>query len=258
MLDRDCAFAIDFCRVLKQHEVVKVVIVVVVEIHDASHEGVVLVRDLFLSLGLIHDGHHDRTFQKVGRRHQRVSVKLFEVRNFLDSLCVDVHLLVGLKIGITSTIFDPVADFFAAGAASVLDGQGRLLFVVRLVVFTAAQMFAELAPRLVFSPLSAAPPHLTPKLRQMNSAGPVEVFRLREVFIAVFASFRVNGPISLREFRDFFLHFFLFILHLLDLLFQFKNLLLVHRLALSEQTLLLHQKRYFPLRSESQRRFFQR
>jgi len=51
-----------------------------------------------------------------------------------------------------------------------------LLFIVGLVVVASTQVLAELAPRLVFSPLSAAPPHLTPKLGQMDPAGPVEIF----------------------------------------------------------------------------------
>ena len=172
-------------------------IVVVVEIHDSSHEGVVLVRDLFLRCGLIRDRHHDRTLHEVSRRHQCVSVKLLEGRYLLDPLSVDTYLLVGLEVGVPSAIFDSVADFLAAGAASVLDWLSRLLFIVRFVIVAATQMLAELAARLVFSPLSAAPPHLTPKLGQVNPAGPVEVFRLSEVFIAIFASFSVDRPIPL-------------------------------------------------------------
>jgi len=98
-----------------------VVIVVVVEIHDASHEGMVLIRDLFLRVGLVRDRHHNRTLHEMSRRHQRVRVKLFEGGYLLDSLSVDAYLLVGFEVGIPSAIFDSVADFLAAGAASVLD-----------------------------------------------------------------------------------------------------------------------------------------
>ena len=114
-----------------------------------------------------------------------------------------------------------------------------MLLIVGTIVVTAADVFAELAAGLVLAPLAAAPPHFAPELGQVNPAGPVEVLGLHEVFVAIFARFRVDRPLALRKLRHFLLHLLLVCLHFFDLALELVNLFFVDGLALGEQLLLL-------------------
>ena len=83
-------------------------------------------------------------------------------------------------------------------------------------------MLAELAARLVFSPLSAAPPHFAAPLGLMYATRPVEIFLFVKLLLTIFANFDVMIYFALlrHNFLQIFSKFFAVFLSSFFLFFQ--------------------------------------
>ena len=96
----------------------------------------------------------------------------------------------GLDVGVSSAIFDCMADFLAAGAPHILPD---LLFVVLMifghifVLIILGFVWTKLAAGLLLALLTTAPPHLATVRGLMIPTAPIEVFLLLVLLAAVFA-----------------------------------------------------------------------
>ena len=96
-------------------------IVIVIKLHDASHERIVGVCDIFnLVVVVVLDGDHDRLLEQVSRLHDRISKELPKVLHLLNSCELGVYLGTCLDVRISRTVVDRVANLFTASAADVL------------------------------------------------------------------------------------------------------------------------------------------
>ena len=65
-------------------------IVVVLEVHYASHEGVVRILMLFeVALFIVLERHHDGLLEEVGRLHNSISVQFLEALDPLDTIKIE-------------------------------------------------------------------------------------------------------------------------------------------------------------------------
>lgn len=213
---------LDLSWLFKQNKLVDCGVVVVIELHDSPHEGIVLVLGLEHATELVFlQGHHHGLLDEVSGVDVAIYVHLLLDFDLVDSLSVDVHVLHRLVVGVLVADIDRVAHVLAGRALHVLEvadlgvGVGQLVLLLGLVL-------GELAAGVVLLPLAATPPHLAAPLGLMNAAAPVVVLLVVELLVAVLAvpNAIVNFP--------FFLHFFKHLLQLvvevfesLDLLFLF-------------------------------------
>ena len=166
-------------------------VVVVVELHDSPHEGVVGVTDLLdVALLVVLDRDHHRFLEHVSGLHDAIGEKLSEVLHFLDSNEFLVGFRSRLDVRIAGALGDCVPDLFAAGTTDIL---ARCLLVIVvlighiLILIILALVLAILAPELVFALPSTAPPHLPTVVTLMHPAAPVEIFFLIVLLAAILA-----------------------------------------------------------------------
>ena len=166
-------------------------VVVIIELHHSSHEGVVGVANLLnIAIFVVLDRDHHRLLQHVGRLDNAISKELSEVLHFLDSDEFLINLGAGLDIWVACTLRDSVADLFTTGASDILIR--RLLVVLLLIghvliLIIFALVLAILAAELVLALATTAPPHLATVVTLMHPTTPIEVLFLIVLLAAVFA-----------------------------------------------------------------------
>ena len=207
-------------------------IVVIVELHDSTHEGVVGVADLLLvSFLIVLDRNHHSLFEQVSRRNNRISVKLTEVLHLLDPIEFLICLGTRLNVWISCTVVDQVTDLFAASAAYILLALLLVvvLLLVGLLIFVIFRLVhAELTSWLILANFTTAPPHLATVVALMHSARPIVVFLFWVLLATVLASLEatVKLALSLDELLDSKLRFLFLQTELLDGLLQVENVVL--------------------------------
>jgi hypothetical protein len=101
-------------------------------------------------------------------------MQLLEVFDFFYSFSVLVNLFFGLEVGVSRALIDRVSDLSAADTADVLKPFKPFLRLVLIMVYVKLVIFVfvlgELAARLVFALLAAAPPHLAAVLTLVRAA----------------------------------------------------------------------------------------
>lgn len=188
---------------LDEHKRIVLLVIVIVEVHDAAHEGVVRIHGL-IAVAFIVDlkRHHHRFLNEVRGVHDRVRMQFPKVLYFVDALDFVLGLRGGLEVGVARAVLDAVPELLAADAAHVLlaaDGVvGAALIFVLLLVF--ALVLAEFAAGLFLAPLSAAPPHFAAPLGLVRAARPVVVFLLDVLVLAVLA--RLDARVEVALARD--------------------------------------------------------
>ena len=198
--------------ILDKYEVVVQSVVIVIELHDSAHEGIVGVDFNQVLIIVVLHGDHDRLFEKMGCLHDRVGKKLAEVFHARDSLKLFVGLCQSLDVRIPCTVLNRVANRLAADAAHIL---AILLVtilssvVIVLLVLVLRLVRAVLAAELVLSELTAAPPHLATKLAIMRAAAPLKVLLLIVLTAALLASLHpgVEFALALNQLLDAYLGF---------------------------------------------------
>lgn len=110
-------------RVGQQDVLVELFVIEVIELHDASHEGVLRIRRLLIAravLVLAQRNHH-RLLDEVCRVHHCVRVQLPELRDLVDSFLLEVPGSQCSEIWVSGALLDYVPEFFAARAAHELE-----------------------------------------------------------------------------------------------------------------------------------------
>ena len=166
-------------------------IVVIIKLHDASHERIVSVGTIFqISFFVILYRHHDRLLEQMSRLHYRVGEKFSKVLHLLNSREFCVHFGTCLDVRVPCAVVDRVTNLFAACAADVLLRLCliALLFVIHIFFFIVfGLVLAVLASRLILGRLTAAPPHLATVVALMHTTTPIVILFIVEFFATVFA-----------------------------------------------------------------------
>ena len=135
-----------------------------------------LLEHFFFLLGLSRR-HQNTLLEEVGRRHNRISVKLSVVLDVLDASEVSIGVVFGANVRVSWALLYQMTDFFTAVASDVFGLFLRLLFVcVQFFLLVLLRLVTViLAPWLVFILFTAAPPDFTGVFTAMHSATPLEI-----------------------------------------------------------------------------------
>jgi len=188
----------------QQDHLVERGVIVVIEFHDAAHEGVVdvwLLADSSLIVSFERD--HYGLFEHLGGLDDCVKVVVFGVFDALDSFDFFFELAIVdcLDVWVSGASVGGVALLTASHASQVAIGVFLPLVFrnVTVLVLVFGLVFLELAALRVLVCLAAAPPHLAAPLALMQLTAPIKVLLFIVLAIAILARLNTSYHLPLAQ-----------------------------------------------------------
>lgn len=211
--DLNSFFKIEFSFIgitwlFNEHVIIETFVVVIVESHNSTHEGLhYFLRLLKLVLRSHCDWNHYWLLNEVSCPNQCIGTGFLQFADWLDSLNIIIHVTHGLKVWVVQAVLNWMANLFATKTSHIAQLFFFLLCAILWVIWITFLLFrlvfTELATRLVDATFATAPPNFTAPVGLMRSTWPIEVlfFRvllgtiftnLAQVFAPAFTKFKSN------------------------------------------------------------------